>query len=137
MNKFAKRIGIATLVVALLCNLQYSLFFSVKDNPGAAKAAWTDMYGTVYCGNSPDTGWYPGEWIFLDTTPGTPTAPNPNDVYDFYGYLYGPGVPHHIWYFVRNNTATSECGPNETATDPTWNYKGYYITAPDHPTVAY
>jgi len=125
MNKLAKRIGIAALVVALLCNLQYSLFFSVKDNPSAAKAAWTDMYGTVYCGQAYDTGWFPGEWFYLDTSTGSG-----NESYDFYHV-------GHIWYFIRNNTATSECGPNETATDPYWNYHGYYVTAPDHPTMPY
>ncbi|MDB5005081.1 MAG: hypothetical protein JWQ34_3306 [Mucilaginibacter sp.] len=130
MNKLAKRIGIAALVVALLCNLQYSLFFSVKDNPNAAKAAWTDMYGTVYCGSSPDTGWYPGDWFYLDTSYGSG-----NEAYDFYANETAPY--NHIWYFVRNNTATSECGPNETATDPNWNYQGYYVTAPNHPVVAY
>lgn len=122
MNKIAKKIGIAALVVALLCNLQYSLFFSVKDNPSAAKAAWTDMYGTVYCGYAPDTGWFPGDWYYLDTSAGSG-----NESYDFYGY-------GHIWYFVRNNTASSECGPNET---PAYTYNGYYVTAPEHPTMPY
>jgi|GEM_PF-1523767 len=133
MNKLTKRLGIAALVVALLCNLQYSLFFSVKDNPSGAKAAWTDMYGTVYCGTSPDTGWYPGEWFYLDTTPG-----GPNEHWDFYGNVCDYfGVAHHIWYFVRNNTATSECGPNETASESYWNYNGNYVTAPDHPSWPY
>jgi hypothetical protein len=122
MNNIAKKIGITTLVIALICNLQYS-FFNVNDNPSAAKAGWTDMYGTAYCGNSPDTSYYPGEWFWLDTTPCSG-----NNAYDFYGIGY-------IYYFVRVNTGTSECGPNETASLPWWNYQGNYVTAPTHPVV--
>ncbi|MES2808437.1 MAG: hypothetical protein V4619_07415, partial [Bacteroidota bacterium] len=94
MNSLAKKIGVASLVVALICNLQYS-FFSVKESPSAAKAGWTDYYGTVWCGEYPSTAAFSGDWYWLDTYVGSG-----NEVYDFYYIGY-------IWYFIRNSDSTS------------------------------
>ncbi|MES2808439.1 MAG: hypothetical protein V4619_07425 [Bacteroidota bacterium] len=116
MNSITKKIGIAAVAVALICNLQYS-FYSAKENPSAAKAGWTDAYGVAWCGAENSTEAYPGTWTYL-----------PTDEYSYY-HEYDFYELGYIWYFVRDNYGTYECGPNEAPSSYN-NYNGYYVTVP-------
>lgn len=120
MNKYLKIAGIVTAVVVLVCNIQYAAFYNVKNNPAAAKAEWTyidTIYNTttIYCGTEPAKDMIPGTWTFVQDYRFSNT----------YGYENG------FWWFEPDWGGT-ECGTG--IPDPTYNYNGYEVTAPNIPT---
>ncbi|MCC8423845.1 hypothetical protein [Mucilaginibacter sp. UR6-11] len=126
MNKVVKIIGVSALIVTLVCNLQYSFFSEVNKQQTGAKAAWTDMYGSVYCGQESDGSyWKAGTWYWVSTT-----------AYYNEDFGYPNGYQDGIWYFVRDNEG-SQCGLDMPSTYPGFNYMGYEITAPNYPQIAY
>lgn len=106
MKKTYKIIGISALLVALICNLQNSLFFSAENNPNAAKASFT-WEGNLYCGddNGTHTGFRVGTWMPIN---------DPSSPYD------------GQYYFVPSNSG-SQCGLVGEDGAPT--YMGYDVTS--------
>jgi hypothetical protein len=124
MKKIAKIIGVTALILTLVCNLQYSFFFDVKDSPNAAKASYTGLDGTIYCGDSPQTDWKAGTWFYVD--------PSDPDFNTHVGATYSAGY----WYFVQSNDGY-DCGLNNPSSDYYFRQNGTYeVTAPK-PTYAY
>jgi hypothetical protein len=130
MKTIYRIIGVSALILTLVCNLEYSFFFKVKNSPSAAKAAWTsiDMYGTtIFCGSEPQNVWKAGTWFQV-----LPTDWNYNS-YVSSTYPYNNGY----YYFVQSNDGT-ECGLNQPSSDTNFRQDyTYEITAPTPPTFAY
>jgi hypothetical protein len=130
MNKIYRILGVAALVVTLVCNLQYS-FYDANNSPNAAQAEWTytDPYyatETVYCGSAPDRAWIPGEWIFV------PPAYVSSYIASVYPYYDG------YYWFRPDPTYTYQCGLNDPSDDPYFRHNyTYEITAPNPPAITY
>jgi len=116
MKKTFKMVGIAAVAVALICNLEYSLFFSVKDSPNAAKASWTSVdtghsTTTMFCGTEPDRTWWLGDWY--------------GPVFDSYVTSQAPSYSSGFWYFIPSNSG-SMCGLNSPSYDTGFRWQGQW-----------
>ncbi len=121
MKKIAKIIGVTALVLTLVCNLQYSFFFDVKDSPNAAKASYTGLDGTIYCGDSPQTDWKAGIWHYVSSTQFCCST---------------PGYEDHFYWFEQTNDGY-ECGLNHPSDDYYFRYMGTYEITSYPPSYAY
>lgn len=99
MKKVFKITGIVTIVLVLVCNLQYALFSGNMMN--TPNKAFADYYsgGVHYCGTSPSNN-VTGYWSYVYF--GDPDHPEYNNWLDVDTEGY--------WLFTRDSDAT-DCGP--------------------------